>query len=56
MSNSQHYKQYTDENGETYYCPLNAFDGSSVRSDWAQVNCVETSIADRYAGDLKVVH
>ncbi len=53
---NQTYKQYTDEDGETYYCPVMFMDGNKVKSEWAAINCVETNIVGRYAGNLDIVN
>lgn len=56
MSTSkQTYQKYTDETGETYYCPIDGFYAGDRHSDQAEQLCVESSIVGRYAGMIEVI-
>jgi hypothetical protein len=46
--------KYEDENGETYYCPINDVADNHIVSEWEIDNCVEASTAGRYSGNLNV--
>jgi hypothetical protein len=46
--------KYEDENGETYYCPVNTVRDDRVVVEWELDNCVEASTAGRYSGNIHV--
>ena len=49
------FRKVTDENGQDYYCPLDAV-GSDDRlvHGWAD-DCVETDVVQRYSGHINVL-
>ena len=51
----QLYGKYKDENGESYYCPVNLVADDLIVSEWELDDCVEVSTAGRYSGNLKVI-
>jgi len=51
----QLYGKYKDENGESYYCPVNIVADDLIVSEWELDDCVEVSTAGRYSGNLKVI-
>jgi hypothetical protein len=54
-ANDQLYGKYKDENGESYYCPVNLVADDHIVSEWELDDCVEVSTAGRYSGNLKVI-
>lgn len=54
-ANDQLYGKYRDENGESYYCPMNLLADDHIVSERELDDCVEVSTAGRYSGNLKVI-
>ena len=46
---------YQNEEGETYYCPIDSVADDKTVSEWELDDCVEASTAGRYSGNLKIV-
>ncbi len=53
--NDQLYGKYKDENGESYYCPINLVADDRIVSEWELEDCAEVSTAGRYSGNLNVI-
>lgn len=48
------YDKYEGENGEEYFCPMNAVADNRIVSEWELENCVEVTTAGRYPGTLNI--
>jgi hypothetical protein len=48
------YEKVSDENGESYYCPMDHVTDSPVAADRLPDGCVETSVVGRYAGNIQL--
>jgi len=48
--------KYKDETGEDYLCPINAVSDDYIVSEGEVDNCVETSTAERYSGNLRIAN
>ena len=51
---SEIYDKFEDENGEEYFCPINAVADNRIVSEWEVEDCVEVSTAGRYSGNLNI--
>jgi hypothetical protein len=54
-ANDELHGKYKDENGGTYFCPINLVADDHIVSEWELDDCVEVSTAGRYSGNLKVI-
>lgn len=52
---SEKFRQYEDESGETYFCPMHAVNHDRYVSEGEIDNCVEASTVGRYSGNIDVV-
>jgi hypothetical protein len=53
-ANNESYVRYVHENGEEYYCPLDASGEDKRSAGWDEEACVEASTVGRYSGNLAV--
>ena len=53
--NDQLYGRYKDEDGESYFCPINLVADDHIVSEYELDDCLEESTAGRYAGNLNVI-
>ena len=53
-SKNEIYDKFEDENGEEYFCPINAVADNRIVSEWEVEDCVEVSTAGRYSGNLNI--
>ncbi len=49
------FKEFTDDNGQSYYCPLDAFGGNNRLIDELADDCIETDVVQRYSGNLHIL-
>jgi hypothetical protein len=55
QSKKQVYVRVTDGAGNAFLCPIDALKDIEKATDEELENCVDNAVAERYAGEIKVV-